>query len=112
MHRNSRPSGGIRYCFRSLYECEFAPGVHVCVCARARAHAGRGSVGRCLCVRHGVVGLHPPLLQQRVTGVLDGLDLDLLVVHPHGRQGTGHFLLERATRTGSGLVVSVRPRHD
>lgn len=43
--------------------------------------------------RLGGVGLLPPLHQQRVGGVLDFLDLDLFIVHPHGGQGAGHLLL-------------------
>lgn len=41
----------------------------------------------------GGIGFLPPLHQQRVRGILDFLDLDLFVVHPHGGQGTGHLLL-------------------
>lgn len=37
--------------------------------------------------------LFPPLVEEPVVRGLQVLDLDLVVVHPHGGQGTGHLLL-------------------
>lgn len=59
----------------------------------------------------------PPLQKQRVGRVFNLFDFDLLVVDPHGGQGTGHLLLgavterevrgdrARARMTVMGLVV-------
>lgn len=49
----------------------------------AAALGGRGAA--CL--------LLPPLVEEPVVGGLQVLDLHLVVVHPHGCQGTGHLLL-------------------
>ena len=37
--------------------------------------------------------LLPPLVEEPVVRSLQVLDLHLVIVHPHGCQGTGHFLL-------------------
>lgn len=35
----------------------------------------------------------PPLVEEPVVRGLQVLDLHLVIVHPHGGQGTGHLLL-------------------
>lgn len=39
-----------------------------------------------------------PLVEERVAGCVEVLDLHLVVVHAHGRQGAGHLLLRETRR--------------